>query len=1541
MSLGAHDREFRKWVVCPGCGPQAPKLHASGQVDHPPPDYDYRIGVCSACGGRGRLKSPRVPRPGRKKLERCGGKCTGGNPNGTCDCACRGRCHGAGRCLCSEAAASPRQGNPRGSRDVWALAAQLSSDVSKGKTQPAEARRRLAVLEAHGADDRLALRMLDAAREAIGRAEHVAQRVTAAGATRAVRMRSTRGEDYGVQELVVHRTPRPDARGRYQVTTFGREGAELVPTGHHYATEGATLAQASLEAMREYGGRFEVVEANPLAPGQPRPDRRVGDRLSGYRIPWTGEGWDLWLRALARASGAYVIKDRGSGEVLYVGESHTGSLYDTITRHFQRWGGRTRATRRTAGTTYDRDRVLVAVKLTRPSDAIAAQDELIARLKPRDNDTWGWAGRQRKIEFLWGVRTSKPKAEKMRNPRRRGMTKKRAGELASDAMRYGYSNRRDAGTGQPYVSVSCPLCREPVSAPAGSYGQKPTHYLRGAIVEHLLEEHAEHGAPAPAPVAPVAPAATPARYLYDAAGRAVAMPPEPSWRIGAEASMRADQGELTGVRWAPQDPDGTRVGFVGDYVSRYHPAPPSSWVLVSVMVTSPSGARRRAPTVSHYYPDAKFNARESAGMGSGPGGFPHQLKLAEAMLHVAPPEDRAEWLAIVQRFREADARAGGGRATNPRRRSRNPDPAPELWTCNYWLGGAGAPDCEQQRRGERPGVAPAGWMMRLAASGSGNRWTRAVCPACVAYGDTVRARHGLGPARLRPDGSRRPEVNPLTDAEFDRTMEGALATQARARTFPRDPRHPWTTTARDVRAYGEGVADGMVAAATESAPRGRTGFDADRPWWRDHPNAPSRFAIDFGRGDHDPESLRRPPRASNPATPPGWSMVPAPSGRKGWHHESGLAQIADTAGRPHASRYVVLVRQETRHGWDGRGWMESSGHSSLAAAFAAAERDLRALGGAPMRRNPRGDERRRDLERRAAQGDAAAAAALRAARERTRARALEAWPDVPRRDSPAAIDEHAVNELVLYAETSSEPLCRERERIERDMIKRYLRGQYDPARAMATWRSYSDAAAAAYTREHGTPGPHGRFGIFSAPVRRAAAEVFAERSAHRARVGELEEAAAEVQAELASKSPRRRRSPRADNPLLAVVNPPPPRHNPTLAIVNPRGRGDEARRVLERRIGSGDLSAVPELIAELHRHGQTDPALGDRLVAWRGTVVGTGGGLLSPGQTAEAVAVIEARPGRAGWSDPRAMVLIPARGPRGPGYAPARPGVEGVPAWVAVLEGAPRLLPKQPRARRGTNPAPVGSCPACGQRRSLGGQIDGEAVCLPCAGRYAAAPAIVGVSSGWDDRFEVKGYGRRQGSRLVLPVLARATTEREALEAARKLMDDGHGVSRVTEWRGGIETTRYTEASLERLDRRRARERGKSRSKNPPARGSDPKDRGRVGRVSLERAARAVGADRHAKVMRAGREFHAAAPQKVTVYRYDDGKPGVTRVPVMAVGRVPEVHYTKVGKRSNKHGKHWVHETPKGSMPLLTYDPATGTQQVIGGTMVTADWLRR
>ncbi len=115
-------------------------------------------------------------------------------------------------------------------------------------------------------------------------------------------------------------------------------------------------------------------------------------QLSPKFPPAVGPNYHVSLQSLVGSSGVYVIFDRSTGSPLYVGESHTGRLYDTITRHFRRWKIDPRNDaqgRRRGGTTYDRSRVLISVAITPPDVAAAAQFALIQSLAPRDNRTDG------------------------------------------------------------------------------------------------------------------------------------------------------------------------------------------------------------------------------------------------------------------------------------------------------------------------------------------------------------------------------------------------------------------------------------------------------------------------------------------------------------------------------------------------------------------------------------------------------------------------------------------------------------------------------------------------------------------------------------------------------------------------------------------------------------------------------------------------------------------------------------------------------------------------------------------------------------------------------------------------------------------------------------------------------------------------------------------------------------------------------------------------------------------------------------------------
>lgn len=89
-------------------------------------------------------------------------------------------------------------------------------------------------------------------------------------------------------------------------------------------------------------------------------------------------------------SGLYAIVQ--AGRVVYVGESHTGRLYDTITRHFRDWridAKHDAQGRRRGGMTYDRERTAVVYAITDADAAPTLQYAEIRRLRPRDNTNDG------------------------------------------------------------------------------------------------------------------------------------------------------------------------------------------------------------------------------------------------------------------------------------------------------------------------------------------------------------------------------------------------------------------------------------------------------------------------------------------------------------------------------------------------------------------------------------------------------------------------------------------------------------------------------------------------------------------------------------------------------------------------------------------------------------------------------------------------------------------------------------------------------------------------------------------------------------------------------------------------------------------------------------------------------------------------------------------------------------------------------------------------------------------------------------------------
>jgi excinuclease UvrABC nuclease subunit len=91
-----------------------------------------------------------------------------------------------------------------------------------------------------------------------------------------------------------------------------------------------------------------------------------------------------WVRSLKGKSGCYIIREKNgflffAGEILYIGESHSGRLNTTLLRHFQKWSGKT------AGPTFAVSKVEVAVVRCPAARALDLQNALIAEHRPKLN----------------------------------------------------------------------------------------------------------------------------------------------------------------------------------------------------------------------------------------------------------------------------------------------------------------------------------------------------------------------------------------------------------------------------------------------------------------------------------------------------------------------------------------------------------------------------------------------------------------------------------------------------------------------------------------------------------------------------------------------------------------------------------------------------------------------------------------------------------------------------------------------------------------------------------------------------------------------------------------------------------------------------------------------------------------------------------------------------------------------------------------------------------------------------------------------------
>jgi len=158
--------------------------------------------------------------------------------------------------------------------------------------------------------------------------------------------------------------------------------------------------------------------------------------------------------------------------------------------------------------------------------------------------------------------------------------------------------------------------------------------------------------------------------------------------------------------------------------------------------------------------------------------------------------------------------------------------------------------------------------------------------------------------------------------------------------------------------------------------------------------------------------------------------------------------------------------------------------------------------------------------------------------------------------------------------------------------------------------------------------------------------------------------------------------------------------------------------------------------------------------------------------------------------------------------------------------------------------------------------------------------------------------------------------------------------------------------------------RGKRGTGRPARRKADRNPRGLVREytVPLGRAPDVPGS---AQALAGYERFHGAAPTRVRVYEYDDGREEVTERALFKVGtaeieidtvedasghevsikplRIGTVYAVPDSARSNKAGKQWVHSHREdgGKPPIHAVDPQTGILQQLGGTYEVHDWIRR
>ncbi len=173
-----------------------------------------------------------------------------------------------------------------------------------------------------------------------------------------------------LEKLLVAPAFRGDARQRV------RAGQAIGIVGHDL-----------LDLAKRKHLHFELWRDTPANAIDPAPFLRRWDvlpdprdqraRLVFRHLPQAGT--PAWLRELEGGkSGVYVIRERDTADVLFVGSS-IGSLHDAVLRHFDRWR---RFWSSDPVPAFARERCEVAVRLTRAADAPAEAMRVVQRLHP-------------------------------------------------------------------------------------------------------------------------------------------------------------------------------------------------------------------------------------------------------------------------------------------------------------------------------------------------------------------------------------------------------------------------------------------------------------------------------------------------------------------------------------------------------------------------------------------------------------------------------------------------------------------------------------------------------------------------------------------------------------------------------------------------------------------------------------------------------------------------------------------------------------------------------------------------------------------------------------------------------------------------------------------------------------------------------------------------------------------------------------------------------------------------------------------------------